>query len=154
MPGYKGHVAGGLLIFFALFAATRSYVEPGTAVWLFLFTLIGALFPDIDTKSKGQKWFYRILFLVLIVLLVLQQFIFFAVLALVLGLPLVVDHRGLFHRLWFIVTLAGVVVGLLDWYQIFFLRDALLPALFFIAGAASHLVLDVGLLQALHLRRR
>lgn len=154
MPGYKGHIVGGLLIFFVLYGAMRSYIEPDAAVWLFVATMVGALFPDIDTKSKGQKWFYRIFFLVLIALLVLQQFIFFAVLTLLIGLPLVVDHRGLFHRLWFIITLAGVGVALLDWYQIMPIRDALLPAFFFIAGAASHVVLDIGLLQALHLRRR
>lgn len=153
MPGYKGHVVGGLLTFFAVYAAARSYIDSDAAVGLCACTVGGALFPDIDTKSKGQKWFYRIIFLFLIALLIFQQFFFFAVLALLIGLPLVVDHRGLFHRLWFIVTLVGVVLALLDWYHVAPLCDTIIPALFFIAGAASHLILDVGLFEFLHIRR-
>jgi hypothetical protein len=153
MPGYKGHSAGGLLTFFVLFVALRPHIDAKTAVVLCACTIAGALFPDIDTKSKGQKWFYRVVFFCLIVLLLLQQFFFFAVLSLLVGLPLVVDHRGLFHRLWFIVTVVGVTIGVLDWYQVFLLRETILPALFFVAGAVSHLVLDVGLLRFLQVRK-
>lgn len=144
MPGYKGHIAGGLVMFGVLFAATRSIVAAGSGWLLCAITLAGALFPDVDTKSKGQKWFYRILFCALIGLLFLKQFVAFAVLALLIGLPLIVDHRGLFHRLWFIALLVIAALAALDWYHIIPAHNAVLPALFFIAGAASHLMLDIG----------
>lgn len=147
MPGYKGHIAGGLVMFGALYAATQSLIAPGTAWWLCALTLAGALFPDVDTKSKGQKWLYRVLFCFLIGFLFLKKFVPFAVLALLVGLPLVVDHRGLFHRLWFIALLAIAALAALDWYHIVPAHNALFPALFFIAGAASHLMLDIGVVR-------
>jgi len=59
MPNYKGHLAGGVVtycvVLCALVGTAPSFMTAGE--WL-LFTLAGALFPDIDIKSKGQKYFY------------------------------------------------------------------------------------------------
>src|SRR5438309_2217826 len=62
MPGYKGHLVGGTVAFGLLFFALVGVVvrQPSMLIageWL-LFALAGSLFPDIDIKSKGQKYFY------------------------------------------------------------------------------------------------
>ena len=57
MPGYRAHLAGGLTVYGITIYLLRSYCGSVfiAAEWM-LFTLAGSLFPDIDTKSKGQKF--------------------------------------------------------------------------------------------------
>ncbi len=111
----------------------------------FLFALVGALFPDIDIKSKGQKWIYWFLLLVLIALIGKGRLDVVAFLSVLSVTPMLVNHRGLFHRLWFVVC-----IPLCAWYiaslSFPFIKQTLLfDTLFFIAGAVSHLWLDMGL---------
>src|SRR5438445_6777467 len=78
MPGYKGHLVGGTVAFGLLFFALVGVVvrQPSMLIageWL-LFALAGSLFPDIDIKSKGQKYFYYVIFLFFIILSVRQRF--------------------------------------------------------------------------------
>ncbi|MGC2310143.1 MAG: hypothetical protein WA432_00805 [Candidatus Babeliaceae bacterium] len=64
MPSYKGHLLGGLVVYsiaLLFMATTLSWLTKGE--WL-LCTLFGALFPDIDIKSKGQKLFYALLLVI------------------------------------------------------------------------------------------
>lgn len=154
MPGYKGHILGGAVVYAPMFFIFHSYATPMVAVWWFALAIAGALFPDIDTKSKGQKWFYRTLFLVLITLLLLKRFALFIAFSLMASLPLIVNHRGLFHRLWFVVFVPLVVAATFDWYKVTPFDDALIASFFFIAGAVSHLVLDFGLKRTFSVRLR
>ena len=74
MPGYRAHLVGGMAAYGITLYLLRSYcgsVFVG-AEWM-LFALAGALFPDIDTKSMGQKFLYQILLIILIILAIQQQ---------------------------------------------------------------------------------
>ena len=118
MSNYKGHVAGGVVAFAMLVA----FINTSTCSWMrlaewFVFALGGALFPDIDIKSKGQKIFYRLLLIAMLFLLLQQRIIPVLFLGVTGVLPMVVKHRGIFHHPWFIVLLsaAPVVVAYLYW---------------------------------------
>lgn len=66
MPGYKGHLAGGL--FFAVMGLAGAIMlgwmvfDPLKAAGLVGFCLLGALFPDVDTDSRGQRLFTLFLY--------------------------------------------------------------------------------------------
>ena len=61
MPGYKGHLVGGTvagaLVWSGLWLVGHAPSVPQTAL-LFSLLLLGALFPDVDTDSRGQHLFY------------------------------------------------------------------------------------------------
>lgn len=146
MPNYKGHLVGGAGAFGILFLIVRRSYNPSLLMGVewFVFTLAGALFPDIDIKSKGQKYFYWIVFLLFMVMFFRQQFEKMACFSFIIITPILVKHRGIFHRFWFIVSMP-----LLVWY----LLAVALPhlsltlfynTLFFITGSLSHIALDVG----------
>jgi len=146
MPNYKGHLVGGFFVYciiiFCLLAQTPSLFLG--AEWL-LCTLLGALFPDIDTKSKGRKIFYRTLFGLAIIFLYKQRVRALFLLLIIAIIPSLVRHRGIFHTWWFVV---GLPLGLICYSKICLPAYATLitaDALFFIAGALSHLWLDLGI---------
>ena len=147
MPNYKGHLTGGLIIaLICVYIATLWMpLSIGLILQLLLCALFGSLFPDIDTKSQGQLLSYRILAVVLVVL-IMQQRMAVALACSVVGIvPLVVHHRGLFHRVWFITALCVSVV-LYAWLYIpFSAATVALHTFFFFIGALSHIWLDVGL---------
>lgn len=136
-----GSVAYGLLLFLL-----KSYcvIEVSTITmceW-FLCTIAGSLFPDVDVKSKGQKYFYYFVLMILILLLINQKHTLFVCCSLVSITPMLVRHRGIFHQLRFIVATSSVLWLFLSalWptiaYHIF------CDLIFFNAGAASHIMLD------------
>jgi membrane-bound metal-dependent hydrolase YbcI (DUF457 family) len=143
MPNYKGHLVGGVVAYCVmLFAIIGCMPSLMTASEWLLFTLAGALFPDVDIKSKGQKYFYYVIF-ALFVLLACKGWLYhlscFSFLAIT---PMLARHRGIFHSAWFVIVLPLIV-----WMAISMLFPALsrpffLNTLFFITGALSHLFLD------------
>ncbi|MCX5922487.1 MAG: metal-dependent hydrolase [Candidatus Dependentiae bacterium] len=146
MPGYKGHLVGGLIVgglgLYVVQSLQPTYMA--MAEWV-LCALAGALFPDIDIKSKGQKVFYRFLLVLFGFLLIkghIQIFILMSVLAVV---PMIVRHRGLFHKLWFVVGFPTIVALCITAYFPDYRSILFYDVSFFIAGAVSHLWLDVGL---------
>lgn len=147
MPSYKGHLAGGIFVYLIAIYFIIATQAPSFATgleWL-LFTLAGALFPDVDTKSKGQKLFYWIMLILMIVLLIndkTQELIAVAILGVI---PLLVRHRGIFHRLWFVILVPSAVAGILCLYVPHCSSTIKYDCLFFIVGAISHLWLDLGL---------
>ncbi len=147
MPNYQVHLAGGSVAFAVALVLIVPYSHPTALTageWL-LFALAGSLFPDIDIKSKGQKYFYWMIFLLLLILAYTQRFIPMAIISIMSTIPLLAKHRGLFHRGWFVI---GAPLGI--WYVMALQYPAIKMALlydmtFFIAGALSHLYLDMGL---------
>ncbi len=69
-----------------------------TAITLFLLTLIMSLFPDLDTASVPQRWFFRSAFVLLVVLFIFKQMEPFAIVTFILLLPLLHHHRGWTHH--------------------------------------------------------
>jgi hypothetical protein len=145
MPNYKGHLVGGAVAFLIVFNIIMiKKVSLFIAFEWFCFTLLGALFPDIDIKSKGQKIFYRVLLILFIILIVKKCTYLLLLLSFVSLLPLIVRHRGMCHEFWFVVG-APLCCGLLlgQFFPAVFL-NILWDVFFFIIGALSHLYLDLG----------
>ena len=151
MPNYKGHLAGGLFFYLiALYFVLAAYsISFATGLEWLLFTLAGALFPDVDIKSKGQKYFYWIVLILGILLLLHNHIQGFIILRFISLVPVLVRHRGIFHRLWFIVLIPLLISFALSCYMPGCNRTIMFDTLFFIIGAISHLWLDLGLKRML-----
>jgi len=143
MPGYRTHLVGGVAAYGLTLFLLRSYCGSVflAAEWL-LFALAGSLFPDVDTKSKGRKILYKILFIAMIILALQRKFVPMAIIGFFSIVPLVVRHRGLFHKWWFVIGLPSVVAIGIGLYAPAYARIVVFDAIFFIVGAASHLLLD------------
>jgi uncharacterized membrane protein YpjA len=63
--------------------------------------------------------------------------------------PMLVKHRGLFHRLWFVTLMPFGVWALITTYIPNYTHAAFYYTLFFVLGAISHLWLDLGIKQML-----
>lgn len=145
MPGYKGHLFGGAvagaLALGGLWLAGHVPDIPQMAL-LFSLLLLGALFPDVDTDSKGQHLFYLNLAVLDLVLIIRGQYKWAAVLGFAAMFPAIGPHRGWTHTWWAMLIVPLPVLALPVWiYEI--APSALIP--YYIAvvvGYGSHLLLD------------
>lgn len=145
MSMYRGHLLGGLAAYLMVIVAWGVYTSvfqhyfPGL-----LATLAGALFPDIDIRSKGQRLFLKLLFLLVVLCLLLQASLPLMFLLMFSLLPILFPHRGLFHDIVFVGALILAASGSF----LYMLPDKadmiILVAFFFFVGVISHLVLDKG----------
>jgi len=105
MPNYRVHLFGGFVAYVVLFSCVARLLHPSflTACEWLLFTLAGALFPDIDIKSKGQKYFYHFIFLLFIVLAIKKRYTMITFCSFIILIPLLVRHRGFFHSPRFVI---------------------------------------------------
>lgn len=143
MPGFRGHLIGGTVTYLGILQCIKC-MQPSVSVIAsgFVFCLVGSLFPDIDIKSKGQNLFYKAALVVLCCFLYYERTDLFIGLSLLATVPLLVKHRGLFHQLWFLIFISistGLMIGS---FHANFSAWAMKNALFFLAGAISHIVLD------------
>lgn len=143
---YKGHIIGGVIAYLVLLIGTGCFctVTPLQALTWFFVCLFGALFPDLDTKSKIRTFFLRISFSIFFVLLALPTHrVMILPLLPIIILPLIVRHRGLFHSKLFLIGLPILLATIITiaTHQIH-PELVLLPTLFFISGAYSHIILD------------
>ena len=113
MAGYKGHLAGAA-VFFAGYFAALVYVFSIDAAYrqfsslemvaypvaIFALVMMFGLWPDVDTDSKGQNFFYSIFFVVDVFLIVVGEFEMAAYLGLFAILPALGHHRGWTHTWW------------------------------------------------------
>lgn len=153
MPGYKGHIVGGLAAYFVVVLLCSCMQSSWVLLTQgLLFTCLGALFPDIDTKSKGQKFFYTLLCAACIALLLNQFYIMVAFIATIAFLPLMVPHRGLFHNFWFIMVFIIMTSFMLITFFPLYKMSILKNAAFFMLGVLSHLLLDFGISRTFRLR--
>lgn len=149
MPNYKGHLAGAtiLYVFIVFICIGMIKVSFFCAIEWLLFILAGALFPDVDTKSKGQKYFYFVALLFFIFLTVRKHFEMATCCSFIIMTPLLVSHRGIFHNPWFVIItplcVSAIIHSLMPRISYRFFLDTL----FFIAGALSHIWLDLGTSQ-------
>lgn len=144
MANYKGHLVGGAVTYGVLFFLIPIMPTTARAAQWLVWCLGGALFPDVDIKSKGHNIFYLTMIPVLIFLIAQSRYQLAAVLAVASLLPLVAQHRGLFHRFWFLLIIAGALFLVLPTYTGISTNVLRTDLIFFLAGAVSHLFLDVG----------
>jgi len=146
MPGYRAHLMGGFTVYIGLLYTLQSLTPTPLTMFEWLgCALIGSLFPDVDTKSKGQLWFYRLFFIILIILALKERYFVAAIISILGILPMLFRHRGLFHRPLFLVSIPVVAMIIIKICapasaQVFFF-----DAIFFLAGALSHIVMDRGI---------
>lgn len=115
---HTGHVVGGMIAGGAVcfLASTTGDVELGletlnemaksplsptqntkTLLGLFLTSLFMALFPDLDTQSVSQRWFFRIVFLLMTIMHFNGRHDLFVIVAFCAILPVLHQHRGWTH---------------------------------------------------------
>lgn len=126
-------------------AVLQGYLAPDylKLTGLISFCVLGSLFPDIDTDSKGQNLFYGILITADGILIYQQQYLAAAWLGLIAMLPALGHHRGWTHTWWamFLVPLPIVIIPCLL-FQDDYARTAFNFYLAFALGYFSHLLLD------------
>lgn len=154
MSGYKGHIAGAIVVNAAVIGVAKTM--PGTilerwnsslADWqllagLFVVAVLFWLFPDIDTNSKGQDIFFGIAFVAEIVLVLTGKFEPAAYLGLLAMTPIVGKHRGWTHSklAMLLVPLPIVLIPYLHNRHVWTLGVLIYSAA--VAGYFSHLLLD------------
>ncbi len=147
MPGYKGHLTGGIVIGSLFVGAValigRDVGNPLEFIPLLSFCLLGALFPDTDTDSKGQNLFYAIFVIVDLTLIYRHEYRLAAWLGLFSMLPALGHHRSWTHS-WLAMALVGSPILIIP--TIFLGVSQLDPFLSlyfsFTLGYFSHLLLD------------
>lgn len=154
MANYRGHIAGGLVAgtVYAVVVSkvpVERYAEAAGLLenWqalaaLFVLSILFALFPDVDTNSKGQDIFVGIAFVVDVLLILDGHLQAAAYLGLIAMLPIIGHHRGWTHSklAMFIVPLPLLLVPYIH-------NENVLPISMVYYGAAvagyfSHLLLD------------
>ncbi|KKP24805.1 MAG: hypothetical protein SZ59_C0001G0123 [candidate division TM6 bacterium GW2011_GWF2_28_16] len=147
MPKYKTHLFAGFLVYiiiFLVFSVLNLATKiPDSYKFLYLGScLLGSLFPDIDTKSMIQKILYFLLFIALLIAVFMQKWQFCAILGVISLIPIISNHRGITHRIWFIIFIPFVIPMSIYYYNKNLLEPVFIAYLFFVAGAISHIFLD------------
>lgn len=154
MANYRGHILGVLAaggVYAALlsevpierFAEAAGLLEDWQALAaLFVLSMLFALFPDVDTNSKGQDIFVGLAFAVDVLLIFNGNIQAAAYLGLIAMLPIISHHRGWTHS-----KLAMLLVPLPILVVPYFHNEKILPISIVFYGAAiagyfSHLLLD------------
>ncbi len=140
------HIKGGVITWFLCLYFLRTYVDSLeiTLLWL-ICSVAGSLFPDLDIKSRGQRFFYGLMAPAYALLYFYGEHTVAFMVGLCAFLPAMTVHRGILHRWWFIFLFAGLWgFGLASRYPCgaHMIHTA---TVCFIVGALSHLVLDFGI---------
>jgi membrane-bound metal-dependent hydrolase YbcI (DUF457 family) len=154
MANYKGHLVGGVVLTgiytaaisfapverFAEYAHVLQDWQALTAV--FVIGMLFALFPDVDTNSKGQDLFYWITFPIALLLIYAGQFQAAAYLGLIAMLPILSHHRGWTHAKWAMVVIPLPIIIVPYLYSDKVLAFSLVLYGAAVVGYFSHLLLD------------
>jgi membrane-bound metal-dependent hydrolase YbcI (DUF457 family) len=154
MANWKGHIGGGIVLG-AAYAAAVSYApverfaeaagllhDWQALLAVMVLSVLFALFPDIDTNSKGQNIFYGIALGFDVMLIASGNIQAAAYLGLIAMLPIVGKHRGWTHSklAMLLVPLPIVLVPYL--YSEKVLSISLIYYGAAVVGYFSHLLLD------------
>ncbi len=185
MSMFREHWIGGLVAYSSFFTLsviitiTISVLQGVPLTWnptislnpikiagCFAIAVLFGLWPDVDIKSKSQKIFYKILFVLNVVLIVIgRKYLEAALLGLFAMLPIMSKHRGWTHAKVTMILLPGLfllvpiyatypewrsgdtlldsVSTLLEWEELpGVLRTGLPFCVASFIGYASHLYLD------------
>ncbi len=155
MPGYRGHLFGAMgviaiCVALLMLGSIVLNVQHIFFVTIFsIFVILGALFPDTDTDSKGQRLLYGMLFFFLIYLIARREFEFAAYLGLFACLPCMSKHRGWTHA-WWAMFVVPIPLLFLPYFPYLVMPVEILNTkhgsiwfyLAFFLGYFSHLLLD------------
>ena len=100
MASGKGHLFGGFVFLLLFIHIDSNYFYRPSTIDLILYLAIGMMFavwPDVDIKSYGQKFFYIIFFMVDVFLIYSQEYKIAAYFGLIIILPILAKHRGWTH---------------------------------------------------------
>ncbi len=146
MPGYKAHLGAGLLAGAggAFLAVKTGHIaqDPQLLAALLAVCLLAALFPDVDTDSKGKRLFYGLLLGLDAGLLYKEEYRWAAFLGLFAILPGLTAHRAWTHRWWAALLFPLPLFAASQFFLHFSWESALPFYLAALVGYASHLVLD------------
>lgn len=98
--GWKEHTLIGALVFVGFYFVLRYLsitLEPLQLLLAFSLTVLAALFPDVDTNSKGQDIVYGALVIIDGYLLFRNFYKEAAILGFLALMPVVTQHRGWTH---------------------------------------------------------
>ncbi|WP_027184847.1 metal-dependent hydrolase [Desulfovibrio inopinatus] len=146
MPGYRTHIFGALVAGAAVLAGLywlgRSMPSIEMCLFLAVLVVLGGLFPDVDTDSKGQNLFYLALVGLDLYLIFNKQYRYAALLGFCALLPALGPHRGWTHTLW-AMALVPLPVLLVPTFFYGIPWQSMLPYyLAVVLGYFSHLALD------------
>jgi membrane-bound metal-dependent hydrolase YbcI (DUF457 family) len=164
MANYKGHTIGGIaacLVYIAglslapwnLLSETAGILSDWQmSVGLFLVAFLFALFPDIDTNSKGQNIFFGAALIADIALIATGRIEASAYLGLLAMAPIVGKHRGWTHTKWAMILVPSPIL-IIPYLN----NEYILPTTFLFYGAAvagyfSHLLLDGRIIRSFRVR--
>ena len=130
--------------------------EIQTLIGIYVTTLFMALFPDLDIGSIPQRWFFRGIFLLLVILYFQRQMELFSFFAFVAILPVMHKHRGWTHwkiTPWLISLFLAVIIeyfetkgdwaGNFSWENVLsFLQEFWGYVFACVLGHYTHLLLD------------
>jgi membrane-bound metal-dependent hydrolase YbcI (DUF457 family) len=151
MAGYRGHITTGVVFgglvavglgstsLAAAMPVEEKVVKGVVIVWL---AVLFSLFPDIDIKSKGQLLYYRLFFLLDLLLLVAGRFEEAALLGFLALLPIISRHRGWTHTLWAMILIPLPILAGPMYLSKATFSDGLPYYLGAVAGYLSHLLAD------------
>ena len=143
MPGYRVHLIGGAVGFAMTLALMRSYISSveQVAYW-FVAAMLGALFPDVDIRSFGQRLFYIAGTGFMFWCLINHNYKMFKLVSFAMIFPAIAKHRGIFHDSLFVVFLPMLVAWGLSVTSNLGWSGVSGSVLFFSVGTLSHLLLD------------
>lgn len=99
--GWREHTLVGALVFVGLYFGLKSFnylpTDPLQILLMFSLTILAALFPDVDTNSKGQDIVYGALVIIDGYLLYRGLYQEAAILGFLALMPVVTQHRGWTH---------------------------------------------------------
>lgn len=117
---FRGHFLSGVLAGGAFFLANLRYpyfsVLDAGIMWLIL--IVYALIPDIDTDSYIQTYFYLATFGVAAYLFWKKNYLWSALVGMLVMLPVIAHHRGFVHSLWFGVLVSLPLAFFSPWYTV------------------------------------
>ncbi len=154
MANYRGHIVGGLAAGAASMAilswvplersaeAARLLYDWQVFAAFFVLSVLFALFPDVDTNSKGQDIFIGLAFFVDVLLIFNGNYQAAAYLGLIAMLPILSHHRGWTHSklAMFLVPSPLLILPIL--YNEELLVAASVYYIASVSGYFSHLLLD------------
>jgi membrane-bound metal-dependent hydrolase YbcI (DUF457 family) len=119
---FKGHLTGGMVTgtvltasAFVLSEASGIPAPPLLLGQIFAVALFFSLFPDLDISSIPQRWFFRGIFVILLILGYYERFEEATLLAIVAITPLLNNHRSWTHNFLSVLLFPVVIAGIYEY---------------------------------------